>query len=68
MALINYKMKLDLPGDRWFQVEVVPSGGTHDLEFSISENPLTVSMQEREKILAAVSVAVQAVRTYEGTN
>lgn len=65
--MLDYKMKIDFEDGRWFQVEVVPDGsGSYRLEFSVSDNPLTVNLDERQKILGAAQGAVNTIRTYVG--
>lgn len=67
--MLEYRMRIDFDEDRWFQVEVTADGGElgegpYNLTFTTGENPLTVSMGERNKILAAVATAVEAITRY----
>jgi hypothetical protein len=59
--MLEYKMKVDFDGGRWFQVAVTPE---LKLEFKMNPNTLVVSLEERGRVLAAVTTAVEAILRY----
>lgn len=63
--MLEYKMKVEFPGDRWFQVAVVLVDGVHKLEFKLNPNTLVVTVEERSKILAAAQTAIEAILRYQ---
>ena len=67
MMALEYKMRIDFDEDRWFQVEVVADAATPEgyaMEFTMGENPLTVTLAERARILSAAGTAVEAIVRY----
>ena len=62
--MLEYTVKADFDGGRWFQAKVLDDAGTLKLELKMNPNTLVISTVEQRRITSAVLGAVEAITRF----
>lgn len=66
--MLEFVMKVDFTGGRWFQVKAIDDGGVKKLEIKTNPNTLLVTPAEQVRITLAIQTAVEAIDRFTQEN
>lgn len=59
--MLEFTMRVDFDGGRWFQVKALDDAGVKKLEIKTNPNTLLVTPAEQVRITLAIQTAVEAI-------